>query len=143
MIIDNYYAAIMLLANVLLLAIACWAILRFERRCRQIEAFWASPTGSAVADSADDLVTAQLRMTQQLDQRVGELQRTVKVMELKQNEKADKPVERSLPIENAMRMAKQGASIEDLTRSCGLNIGEAQLMQKLHGRAAVQIATGS
>jgi hypothetical protein len=34
-----------------------------------------------------------------------------------------------------MRMAKLGASIDDLTRNCGLNIGEAQLMQKLHGKA--------
>jgi len=48
--------------------------------------------------------------------------------------------ESRLPIENAVRMAKHGASIEDLMRSCGLNIGEAQLMRKLHGqtRAAAQ-----
>ena len=39
-----------------------------------------------------------------------------------------------LPIDNAIRMAKQGASVADLTRSCGLNLGEAELMKKLHGR---------
>jgi hypothetical protein len=31
-------------------------------------------------------------------------------------------------------MARHGASIDDLIRSCGLNIGEAQLMRKLHGK---------
>ena len=48
--------------------------------------------------------------------------------------------ESRLPIENAVRMAKHGASIEELVRGCGLNIGEAQLMRKLHGqsRAAAQ-----
>jgi hypothetical protein len=45
------------------------------------------------------------------------------------------PVTKVVPLENALRMAKNGASIEDLTRNCGLNIGEARLMQKLHGKA--------
>ena len=47
-----------------------------------------------------------------------------------------KPVDGSLPIENAVRMARHGASIDELVRNCGLNIGEARLMQKLHSKAA-------
>ena len=135
MIIDAYYAQMIMLANGVLLAIACYALVRFERRCRQIEAFWASPTGSAVADDQAD---EQMLITQRLEKRVGELQRSVKVIELKRGETDEKPVvpvERSLPIENAVRMARRGAGIDDLTRSCGLNIGEARLMQKLHGKA--------
>ncbi len=44
-------------------------------------------------------------------------------------------LDRPLPIDNAIRMAKSGASVEELTRSCGLNAGEAQLMHKLHCKA--------
>lgn len=140
MTIDSYYATMLMIANGLLLCIACYAIVRFERRCRQIEEFWASPTGTAVAEANNEQSSEQMRMTQRLEQRVGELQRTVKVIELNRDgppvpKSEPEPVERSLPIENAQRMAKLGASIEDLTRSCGLNIGEARLMQKLHGKA--------
>lgn len=143
MTIDSYYATMLMIANGLLLCIAVYAIVRFERRCKQIEEFWASPTGTAVAEANNDQSTEQMRITQRLEQRVGELQRTVKVMELNREEQPEpKPVERSLPMENAQRMAKLGASIEDLTRSCGLNIGEARLMQKLHGKAN-RAATGS
>lgn len=147
MTIDSYYATMLMIANGLLLCIACYAIVRFERRCKQIEEFWASPTGTAVAEANSDQSTEQMRITQRLERRVGELQRTVKVMELNRDEhpapkSEPKPAERSLPIENAQRMAKLGASIEDLTRSCGLNIGEARLMQKLHGKAN-RAATGS
>ena len=150
---ETYYLYKLLLANGVLLAIACYAIVRFERRCKEIEAFWASPTGLALADTSDadtsdadtsDADTSdkesqnQLRQTQRLEQRVGELQRAVGVLALREKqagETTEQPVERNLPLENAVRMARNGASIEDLTRSCGLNIGEAQLMQKLHRQA--------
>jgi len=35
-------------------------------------------------------------------------------------------------------MARLGASVEELAKSCGLNIGEAHLMQKLHGQSQLQ-----
>lgn len=140
---ETYYLYKLLLANGVLLAIACYAIVRFERRCKEIEAFWASPTGLALADTSDADTSDkesqnQLRQTQRLEQRVGELQRAVGVLALREKqagETTEQPVERNLPLENAVRMARNGASIEDLTRSCGLNIGEAQLMQKLHRQA--------
>lgn len=145
MTIETYYLYKLLLANGVLLAIACYAIVRFERRCRQIEAFWASPTGSALADTDDEASQEQLRQSQRLEQRVGELQRAVKVIALRDrepDERASQPVERSLPLENAVRMAQHGASIEDLTRNCGLNIGEARLMQKLHRQVRARAAGG-
>lgn len=132
--IESYYLYLLLAANVLLLAIACFVLSRFESRCKRIEEFWDSPTGTAMADAGEQQTHEQMKATQRLEQRVGELQRAVKVMEIKAPTQRP-PLERNMPIENAVRMARSGASIEDLTRNCGLNIGEARLMQKLHGKA--------
>jgi len=134
MMIESYYLTVLLVANALLLAIAAVVLSRFERRCKRIEEFWDSPTGTALADDGDEEVRAQMQATQRLERRVGELQRVVKLMEIKAP-KPQAPVELNVPIENAVRMARQGASVDDLTRNCGLNIGEARLMQKLHGKA--------
>ena len=71
----------------------------------------------------------------ELERRVAELQSVVRTL-AKNKPSVPEAVESSLPIENAVRMAKHGASIDDLIRNCGLNIGEAQLMRKLHGKAA-------
>lgn len=38
----------------------------------------------------------------------------------------------SLSFSQAARLAGMGASVEDLTRTCGLSQGEAQLMNRLH-----------
>lgn len=125
---------ILMMSNALLLSVACVVLVRFERRSRRMEKFWSSPTGAALTDADSHKDEMQTKAMQRLEERVGELQRTVKVTEIRKN-RPQPAIERNLPIENAMRMARLGASIEDLTRSCGLNIGEAQLMQKLHGKA--------
>lgn len=136
--VEAYYFYLLLLSNAVLLAIACYSVVRIERRCKKVEAFWASPTATAIAANSDDENEQQMQMTERLEQRVGELQRTVKVMEIARSKPVPAPPpERNLPIENAARMARLGASIDDLTRSCGLNIGEARLMQKLHGKAQI------
>lgn len=132
--IESYYLFLLLASNALLLAIAAFALSRFDRRCKRIEEFWDSPTGTALAEGADDDTHAQMKATERLEQRVGELQRAVKVMEIKAPQLQAPVVERNVPIENAVRMARHGASIEELTRTCGLNIGEARLMKKLHGK---------
>jgi hypothetical protein len=137
---ESYFLYLLLASNAALLAIACVALIRFERRWRRIEAFWYSPTGTAISESGDADVREQMKATQRLEQRLGELQRTVKVLEMK-TPKQQPPAERNqaigLPIENAVRMARMGASVEELTRNCGLNIGEAQLMKKLHAKTAM------
>lgn len=138
---EAVFLYLLLGSNVTFLATACFFFASFESRCKRLEKFWASPTGSALADSAGHVSNEQMLLTQRLEKRVGELQRTVKVMEIKES-KSRTPLERNLPIENALRMAKLGASIDELTKSCGLNIGEARLMQKLHGKAA-NLATGN
>lgn len=133
---------LLLAANAMLLALACLALVRFERRCRRVEEFWDSPTGNALSGgSGEPESREQMRATQRLEKRLGELQRTVKVIELNRHrppsaEPAQPATERNLPIENAIRMARLGASVDELTRSCGLNIGEARLMQKLHRQSA-------
>lgn len=137
--IDSHFLFLLLAANALLLAIACTVLSRFDQRCKRIEEFWDSPTGTALAEDNDTEAHEQVMASRRLEQRLGELQRAVKLMEIKAP-KQRPTVERSLPIENAVRMAKNGASIDELTRTCGLNIGEARLMQKLHGRA--QLAAG-
>lgn len=136
---DTYFLYLLLASNAALLAIACLAMYRFERRCRRMENFWSSPTGTAISDLGDDDVRKQMEATHRLEQQLGQLQRAVKVMEIKAP-KQHAPVERTLPIENAIRMARSGASVEELKRSCGLNNGEAQLMQKLHGRSPLAAA---
>ena len=139
--VDALFILLLLAANAMLLGLTCHALVRFERRCKRIEDFWESPTGNALSDSGEAELREQMKATQRLEKSVGQLQRTVKVIELNKHrpqpaEPAQAPVERNLPIENAIRMARLGASVEELTRSCGLNIGEARLMQKLHRQSA-------
>lgn len=134
--IDSYYFFMLIAANVLMLAISGLSIAKFERRCRRIEEFWDSPTGTALAeDELSSGMYEQVIATKRLEQRLGEVQRAMKVMQIRAPKERRSPVVQHLPIENAVRMARHGASIEDLTRNCGLNIGEARLMQKLHGKA--------
>ena len=137
----------------LLLGAACIALMRFQRRSREMEDFWNSPTGAMLADdeaaeAADEIARPYIMTVGteealleklKLDQRVNELQRRLHELIEQQREQKSVPAiefERSLPIEHALQMAKNGASVDDLTRACGLNIGEARLLQKLHGRAA-------
>lgn len=133
---NNYLLiSLLLVSNAVLLAIAAVAVIRFELRWQRIESFWDSPTGAVLADDADEDLRAQTKATRRLEQRVVELQRTISLLDLKAPDQPP-PVEHKLPIENAVRMARLGASVEDLTRNCGLNPGEARLLTKLHGRAS-------
>jgi len=134
MMIEFNYLFLLLIANALLLAVATVVISRFDRRVKRVEEFWDSPTGTALANDNGEELRGQTQATQRLERRVGELQRVVKLMEIKAPEQ-QASVEKNMPLENAVRMARHGASVEDLTRNCGLNIGEARLMQKLHGKA--------
>ena len=141
--LEAHYIYLLIVSNAVMLALACFCFTRFDKRCRQIEAFWVSPTGTSISDDNQDDPYEQMRLTQSLEKRVGELQRTVKVMAIKKPDSTlppRTPIERNIPIENAVRMARLGASIDDLAKSCGLNIGEARLMQKLHGTAQIAAA---
>jgi len=133
---DTFVTNMLLIANAAMLAAAVIAIARFRKQARRFEKFWDSPAGVSLADT--QALEAQPRPTAdtELVKRVAELQNVVSSM-AKQERVVPKDTDSRLPIENAVRMAKRGASIEDLMRSCGLNIGEAQLMRKPHGQARV------
>jgi hypothetical protein len=123
---------LLLFANAAMLAAATIAIIRFRKQARRFEKFWDSPTGVSIADTQSLQSNTVSKPSPQLEKRVMELQSVVKTLVKKSQDKRE-PESNSLPIENAVRMAKHGASIDELIRNCGLNIGEAQLMRKLHG----------
>lgn len=125
---------LLLIANAVLLAAATIAIVRFRHQARRFEKFWDSPTGVSMADT-QSLSAAPAPVTDpELEKRVAELQSVVKTLANK-GQAIHEPADANVPIENAVRMAKHGASIDELIRGCGMNIGEAQLMRKLHGKA--------
>lgn len=127
---------LLLFANAALLAGAAIALVRFRKQARRFEMFWDSPTGVSLADTQSinaQTAPAAPATNPRLERRVTELQSVVRTLARKEQVDRELP-ETNLPIENAVRMAKHGASIDDLIRTCGLNIGEAQLMRKLHGK---------
>lgn len=132
MIDTSFSIYLLLIANALLVAAAAVAILRFQRALRESADFWASPTGSAMRNETP----SQIDHGKMLVHEVAVLQKTVAKLCNRERSIAESPVVNRLPIEHAVRMVKHGASIEDLTQSCGLSIGEAQLMRRLHGRRA-------
>lgn len=124
---------LLLLANAALLAAAIIAIVRFRQQARRFEKFWDSPTGMSLADTQSLESQSATQPDPQLENRVAELQSVVRTLATRSQTGGDAP-DANLPIENAVRMAQHGASIDELVRGCGLNVGEAQLMRKLHGR---------
>jgi len=133
---ELYVYEILLLSNAILLAAAVVAVQRFRRQCDRLERFWNSPTGTAIADRKADKDRLQLVTTMRLEKHVAELHEKVAKLAATPARQSAPAVVRQLPIENAVRLAKTGASAEDLTRTCGLNIGEARLLAKMHGSAA-------
>jgi len=128
MLIYNQYSIYLLLAaNIVLLGAATIAILRLQQMVNQSERFWRSPTGSA-------LQTGKSSGKQQdagLERRVAALSKTIDAL-AEGRSAANAQNAPTLPLENAARMAKQGASVEDITKNCGLNVGEARLLKRLH-----------
>ena len=134
-IFDSDISYLVIMANALLLAASALAILRFSSQYHKLRDFWDSPTGAAVADEQpeSETISKLLLATENLERRVAQMQQKLESL----SQTPEPPVQnniRPLPIDNAVRMARAGASVDDLTRTCGLNIGEARLMQQLHAR---------
>ena len=124
---DALYALI--LSNAVLVFGAAMALIRFERLLRRERLVSENPIDTSVqAHSNSEAVL------------VGRLERRLVTI----HEKVDRLTRQKvstvatqgadLPYEYAARMAKQGASIYDLTRACGLNKAQAQLIWRLHAR---------
>lgn len=136
MINETFVLTLLLAANLLVLLIIFTALQRIDARCRRLEQFKLSILDKPETTPAPVDTSAYVNILKRLEQRFAKVQKSV------ESAAADtvaesRPLTQSLPIENAVRMARQGASIDELTRSCGLNLGEARLMQKLHGRAKI------
>tara|TARA_R110002096_G_C14268111_1_gene695314 strand:+ start:60 stop:491 length:432 start_codon:yes stop_codon:yes gene_type:complete len=134
-IFDSDISYLVIMANALLLAASALAILRFSSQYHKLRGFWDSPTGAAIADEqpGSETISKLLLATENLERRVAQMQQKLESL----SQTPELPVQnniRPLPIDNAVRMARAGASVDDLTRTCGLNIGEARLMQQLHAR---------
>ena len=128
-ILYTYPLYALIASNAVLLFGAAVAVLRFERLVKQNRSYWGSPTGDSVrAESNSDAVLSGF-----LERRLAMLHKQIEELsEQKVTAAATQPAE--LPFEYATRMAKHGASVEDLTRTCGLNKAEAHLMWRLHAQ---------
>ena len=131
MIIDDTYTLYALLvSNAFLIGAAAIAVLRLQRMVRNSQSFWNSPTGATLQDTESP--SAQLAGI--VDQRIASMQRVVDGL-TERHRTASSKKSGDLLFDNAVRMAKRGASIDDLTRNCGLRTGEAQLMMRVHAKA--------
>lgn len=126
---------LLVIANAALIVAAAFAVMRVERAVNEPREFWASPTGLAMRghlqDGAED---------PQLRQSIAALQGAVARL---QEQAPAGALERVLDpsLGRAVRLAKHGASVEDLIGDCGLNRGEAELLHRLHAtKTALQAA---
>ncbi len=134
MIIDNTLSLYLLLAcNSILVAAASLAICRLQNTIRNQKAFWASPTGMAAIDETDTDA-----LLDSLEKRLSGLLVGAAVAPAVGSPDSANP--KVIPFENAVRMARHGASLDDLTRTCGLSETEARLLMRVH--ATPQQAAG-
>jgi len=125
---STYSLYLLLLSNGALAAAAAIAILRLQRMSQQQQSFWDSPTGVALTSQSD-----QDELIRAIDQRFSVLRDGID--RLAREGKPDLPVAHSLPFENAVRMAKHGATLDDLIHNCGLSATEARLLIRVHGQS--------
>jgi hypothetical protein len=123
---DAYLTNLLLASTIALLAAATVAILRFQRLLRQWECRLDATPATTVQPAAE--VAGQ-----PLDARINALEKIAEQLARKE-EMLQQKGRSDVPLEHAVRMAKRGAGLEELTRSCGLKKGEAELLLKLHAK---------
>jgi hypothetical protein len=119
---DAYLTNALLVSTIALLAAATVAIMRFQRLLRQWESHVAGTSVTPPQPPAD--------AAEPLADRIGALEKIAEA--LAQKEEILRQTRREVPLEHAVRMAKSGAGVNELTRSCGIKRGEAELLLKLH-----------
>jgi hypothetical protein len=120
---DAYLTNVLLASTIALLAAATIAILRFQRLLRQ----WERQLGAAPAG----LPKPETEAAEPVEERINALQKIAEQLARKE-EMLQQKGRGDVPLEHAVRMAKSGADVAELTRSCGLKKGEAELLLKLH-----------
>lgn len=144
----DYSLYTLLFSNAVLLCGAALAVSRFERRIRNNREFWDSPTGVAVT-ATESLAGIAATTTENsgavlsgfLERRLAIMHQRLNEMDAKLDEGVGMPSVKPLvdpSFAHAARMAKNGASAEDLMRTCGLTQAEAGLVRRLH----MQVETG-
>jgi Protein of unknown function (DUF2802) len=123
---DAYLTNVLLASTIALLAAATVAILRFQRLLRQ----WELKLDAA---PANPLQPAAEVAGEPLDARIDALEKIAEQLARKEEMLLQKG-RNDVPLEHAVRMARSGAGVEELTRSCGLKKGEAELLLKLHAK---------
>lgn len=126
------YAAV---AVLVVLAMALWLALRALRRAEQLEQRQAQlEAGLAEAREAlERAETAAREAAAENERREAEIDGRLAGIE-EQQEQLRLLDEGSSGYGQAIRLAQQGASAEELARDCGLNRGEAELLVSLHGK---------
>ena len=123
---DTYFIYQLLILNTLLLTAVITVLFRLRRLTHR------SGDKNAQRDNESD------KASQLLHKRISLLQKSVHDLGRKQKS-LQIPAAKKLPLDDAVRMAKNGASIEELTRNCGLSKGEAQLLTRLHTAAPATV----
>ncbi len=131
----TYQTEILWTSNALALIAVTMAVLRLQRMTRKRDEFWGSLTGAHLMDTAaqDNALCGFLdHRLALLHRRIDALAEAPKAPEPKP---APEPVAKvpAMPFEYAVRIAKQGAGVDDLVQACGLNRAEATLIHRVHG----------
>lgn len=123
-------ALVILTLTCVALAMACYGLHRKQQRFVAAQAKRDSLRDARVREiskSLDAYMTGTIRMGEELH----ELRRTVAPLPDKLNQLVQRDPN-ALSISQAERLVGMGASVEDLTQSCGLSTGEAELIARLH-----------
>ncbi|AIR90101.1 DUF2802 domain-containing protein [Pseudomonas cremoricolorata] len=126
-----FEVAVLLLA--LLWALSLWWFLNYSKRQRQLMAEQA--LGDAIRDQRIKDLAKRLddyqNGTVQMGEALFELRKVVAPLpdKLQQLEQRDPS---NVTYSQAAKLVGMGASVEELTQTCGLTQAEAQLMSKLH-----------
>ncbi len=128
-----------ILSNALILCAAAIALARFERRIRHDRKFWESLNGAALQDSVEPRSNEEAVLSGFLERRLAVMHQRLNELSMQLDEVSATPPpaqQKTNFMGHAVRMAKNGAGVDDLVRVCGLGPAEARLVHKLHGQRA-------
>ncbi|AIZ33439.1 DUF2802 domain-containing protein [Pseudomonas sp. K1(2024)] len=126
-----FEAAVILLA--LLWALSLWFFLNYSKRQRELAAQQAQ--GDALRDQRIKDLAKRLDDYQNVTVRMGEAIHELRAVVAPLPEKLLQLEQRdpnSVTFSQAAKLVGMGASVEELTQSCGLTQAEAELMSRLH-----------
>ncbi|MBK5000727.1 DUF2802 domain-containing protein [Pseudomonas sp. S31] len=126
-----FEAAVIFLA--LLWALSLWLFLNYSKRQRELAAEQAA--GDAVRDQRIKDLAKRLDDYQNGSVRMGEAIHELRAVVAPLPEKVQQLEQRdpnSVTFTQAAKLVGMGASVSELTETCGLTQAEAELMSKLH-----------